>query len=66
MFPELATSRFFLQRILADDQAFIFKGLSDPRVIPFYGVQYSSYEATKSQMSFMMKYGRKEQVAGGR
>ena len=52
MFPELATSRFFLQRILADDQAFIFKGLSDPRVIPFYGVQYSSYEATKAQMEF--------------
>ncbi len=52
MFPELHTDRFLLQRILPEDQAFIFKGLSDPSVIPFYGVQYSSYEATKAQMDF--------------
>ncbi|MEI9809487.1 MAG: GNAT family protein [Bacteroidota bacterium] len=52
MFPQLETPRFFLKQIEADDQAFIFKGLSDPRVIPFYGVQYSTYEATKAQMEF--------------
>jgi len=38
MFPEIETPRFFLKQIVADDQAFIFKGLSHPEVIPFYGV----------------------------
>jgi ribosomal-protein-alanine N-acetyltransferase len=52
MFPELSTPRFLLKQILADDQAFIFKGLSDPQVIPFYGVQYSTFEAAKAQMKF--------------
>ena len=52
MFPELHTTRFLLQKIQAGDQEFIFKGLSDPQVIPFYGVQYSSLEATKAQMDF--------------
>ncbi|HEX7847855.1 MAG TPA: GNAT family protein, partial [Chitinophagaceae bacterium] len=52
MFPELHTERFYLKKILAADQAFIFKGLSDPEVIPFYGVRYDSFEATKAQMEF--------------
>src|SRR5215207_4849408 len=52
MFPELHTERFRLCRIEASDQPFIFKGLSDPRVIPYYGVQYSSLEATRSQIDF--------------
>lgn len=52
MFPELHTERFILRQILAEDQAFIFQGLSDPLVIPYYGVQYSSFEATAAQMDF--------------
>ena len=52
MFPELHTDRFLLRQIQAEDQAFIFQGLSDPLVIPYYGVQYSSYEATGAQMDF--------------
>jgi [ribosomal protein S5]-alanine N-acetyltransferase len=52
MFPELETSRFLLKQILPSDQAFIFNGLSHPDVIPFYGVQYDSFEATKAQMEF--------------
>ena len=52
MFPELHTERFLLQKIQPADQAFIFRGLSDPQVIPFYGVQYSSFEATAAQMEF--------------
>lgn len=52
LFPELATQRFWLKAILPEDQAFIFKGLSDPSVIPFYGVSYSSFEDTKVQMDF--------------
>ena len=52
MFPELQTSRFLLQQIRTSDQDFIFQGLSNPEVIPFYGVQYSSFEATAAQMDF--------------
>ena len=52
MFPELHTDRFFLKQIVASDQAFIFKGLSHPEVIPFYGVQYKTIEETKRQMDF--------------
>jgi len=52
MFPELHTDRFFLKQIVASDQAFIFKGLSHPEVIPYYGVQYRTLEETKRQMDF--------------
>ena len=52
MFPELQSQRFLLQEILPGDQAFIFEGLSHPEVIPFYGVSYDSFEATKTQMKF--------------
>jgi ribosomal-protein-alanine N-acetyltransferase len=52
MFRELETPRYLLQQILPSDQAFIYKGLSDPRVIPFYGVQYKTFEETGSQMEF--------------
>ncbi|MBL7741044.1 MAG: GNAT family N-acetyltransferase [Chitinophagaceae bacterium] len=52
MFTELETTRFFLKQIVPEDQGFIFKGLSDPQVIPFYGVQYKTFEETKGQMEF--------------
>jgi len=51
-FPELATARLFLKQILPEDQAFIFEGLSHPEVIPFYGVRYDSFDATKAQMDW--------------
>lgn len=41
-----------LQQIQAEDQAFIFEGLSHPDVIPFYGVRYDSYESTSKQMEW--------------
>ncbi|MBB1283928.1 GNAT family N-acetyltransferase [Flavisolibacter sp. BT320] len=52
MFPELMTTRLLLQEIKPDDQAFVFEGLSHPQVIPFYGVRYDSFEATKAQMDW--------------
>jgi ribosomal-protein-alanine N-acetyltransferase len=52
MFPKLSTNRFLLQEILPGDQPFIFEGLSNPEVIPFYGVQYGSLESTSAQMDF--------------
>lgn len=55
MFPELITERFILQRIFPEDQQFIFEGLSHPDIIPFYGVRYDSFEATKKQMEWYEK-----------
>src|SRR5215210_7089090 len=55
MFPELTTERLLLQQVLPEDQQFIFEGLSHPEVIPFYGVRYDSFEATKTQMDWYAK-----------
>jgi ribosomal-protein-alanine N-acetyltransferase len=55
MFPELTTERLLLQPLQADDQQFIFEGLSHPAIIPFYGVRYDSFEATKKQMDWYAK-----------
>jgi RimJ/RimL family protein N-acetyltransferase len=55
MCPQLTTSRFFLQQIVPEDQQFIFEGLSHPDVIPFYGVRYDSFDATKKQMEWYEK-----------
>jgi ribosomal-protein-alanine N-acetyltransferase len=52
MFPELSTKRLLLQQILPEDQPFIFKGLSHPNVIPYYGVQYKTLEETRVQMVY--------------
>jgi [ribosomal protein S5]-alanine N-acetyltransferase len=55
MFPALKTERLLLQKIQPEDQLFIFEGLSHPDVIPFYGVTYSSFEETKTQMDWYEK-----------
>jgi [ribosomal protein S5]-alanine N-acetyltransferase len=52
MLPELHTDRFLLTQIVAEDQPFIFEGLSHPQVIPYYGVRYHTLEETKAQMDF--------------
>lgn len=51
-FPELRTDRFLLRRFREDDLANVYKGLSHPDVIRYYGVSYSTMESTKAQMKF--------------
>lgn len=55
MLPQLTTNRLLLQPISPHDQQFIFEGLSHPDVIPFYGVQYKSFEETAKQMDWYKK-----------
>ncbi|MDR5592049.1 GNAT family N-acetyltransferase [Christiangramia sp. SM2212] len=50
--PHLKTERLILSRITKQDHSNIFKGLSHPEVIKFYGVQYSSIEETSEQMNW--------------
>ena len=52
MFPELSSSHYLLKQILPEDQQFIFDGLSHPKVIPYYGVRYHSFEDAKRQLDF--------------
>jgi len=51
-FPTLATGRFRLREIVEDDIHGIFRGLSDPQVIRYYGVSYATLEATREQMDW--------------
>lgn len=51
-FPEIYTERLFLRKIVMEDQQDIFQGLSHPEVIKFYGVNYSTFEATLEQMKW--------------
>jgi [ribosomal protein S5]-alanine N-acetyltransferase len=51
-FPELFTSRLLLRKIVASDKQVVFEGLSSPDVIKYYGVSYTSFEATANQMKF--------------
>ncbi|MGA8854453.1 MAG: GNAT family N-acetyltransferase [Christiangramia sp.] len=50
--PEITTERLILNRIKSTDHTNIFTGLSNPEVIKFYGVHYSSFEETQEQMNW--------------
>lgn len=52
MFPTIKTNRLLLRQFQESDIESVFKGLSHPEVIKYYGVSYNSLEATKVQMEF--------------
>ena len=51
-FPEFTTKRLLLRKIISADQQVVFKGLSNPLVIKYYGVSYHSFDAATAQMKF--------------
>jgi ribosomal-protein-alanine N-acetyltransferase len=51
-FPILRTNRLLLRQFIATDLENVFKGLSHPQVIKYYGVKYDTLEATRAQMEF--------------
>ncbi|WPO76850.1 GNAT family N-acetyltransferase [Flavobacterium sp. KACC 22761] len=51
-FLPIKTERLLLRQFADSDLENIFKGLSDPKVIKYYGVSFQTLEATKEQMSF--------------
>jgi ribosomal-protein-alanine N-acetyltransferase len=51
-FPELRSFRLTFRQILPEDQQNIFTGLSDPRVVEYYGVSFETFEQTKEQMEW--------------
>ncbi len=50
-FP-LGTQRIALRSFKPTDIEYVYRGLSDPEVIRYYGVSYDSMEAAKTQMKF--------------
>ena len=51
-FPVLKSERLILRQIRQDDIQNIFKGLSHPEVIAYYGVSYKSLEETQEQIDW--------------
>ncbi len=51
-FPVIKTGRLLLRRFEENDLENVFKGLSDPDVIKYYGISFDSLEATKEQMDW--------------
>ncbi|WP_372755851.1 GNAT family N-acetyltransferase [Labilibaculum sp.] len=49
-FPILITDRFVLRQFTSADLENVFKGLSHPDVIKYYGICFNSLEATKEQL----------------
>ena len=52
MSTEIKTKRLLLRPFHDGDLENVFKGLSHPDIIPYYGVRYDSLDATKAQMEF--------------
>lgn len=51
-FPIIKTKRLLLRQFVDTDLENVFKGLSHPDIIKYYGVSYQTLEATKAQMKF--------------
>ena len=51
-FTTIQTDRIQLRKFREDDIENVFKGLSHPDVIKYYGISFSSLESTRAQMEF--------------
>ncbi len=51
-FPILQSERFTLRQFVDSDLENVFKGLSHPDIIKYYGISFDTLEATKEQMTW--------------
>jgi hypothetical protein len=51
-FPTIRTDRLLLRQFVDSDIENVYKGLSAPEIIQYYGVSYKTLEDTKDQMRF--------------
>jgi len=51
-FPTIKTERLLLRQFNDNDLENVYRGLSHPEIIKYYGVRYDSLEATNAQMKF--------------
>lgn len=59
-FPTIQTERLLLRQFTENDIENVFKGLSHPDIIKYYGVSYSTLEETKEQMKFFADLEKNE------
>jgi [ribosomal protein S5]-alanine N-acetyltransferase len=59
-FPTLKTNRLLFRQFTDADTLNVFKGLSNPDIIQFYGVSYKTLEETKEQMKFFSDLEKNE------
>ena len=59
-FPIIKTERLLLRQFADSDLENVFKGLSHPEVIKYYGVSFQTLEATKEQMLFFADLEKNE------
>ncbi|WP_298223643.1 GNAT family N-acetyltransferase [Flavobacterium sp.] len=59
-FPTIKTERLLLRQFVENDLENVFKGLSHPETIKYYGVNYQTLEAAKEQMTFFADLEKKE------
>jgi ribosomal-protein-alanine N-acetyltransferase len=51
-FPTIHTESFILKQFTANDLENVFRGLSNPDVIKYYGISFNSLEETKEQLTW--------------
>ncbi len=59
-FPQLQTNRLILSQFTANDIENVYKGLSHPDVIKYYGVSFKTLEETKEQMQWFADLEKNE------
>lgn len=59
-FPIIKTERLLLRQFNEGDLENVFKGLSHPDIIKYYGVSYQTLESTKKQMDFFADLEKNE------
>jgi ribosomal-protein-alanine N-acetyltransferase len=59
-FPILESERVRLRQIVDSDLEHVFRGLSHPDIIKYYGISFDSLEATKEQMVWFSDHEKNE------
>lgn len=59
-FPIIKTERLLMRQFIESDIDNVFKGLSDPDIIKYYGISFDSLEATKEQMNWFSNLEKEE------
>ena len=59
-FSNIKTDKLLLRQFVDNDIENVFKGLSDPNVIKYYGISFNSLEATKEQMTWFANLEKNE------
>ena len=59
-FPILESERVVLRQFVDSDLKNVFKGLSHPDIIKYYGISFDSLDATKEQMKWFANLEKNE------